>query len=85
MPSLKAIQRGTVSIASGTQSGTVTITPVDVTKSELRYLGGNGLNSSGSVMYIPRLVLTDSTTITATLGTNSSGTTVVLWELTEWN
>lgn len=75
---IKSIQRGTISINA---SGTATISSVNTAKTELRMLGfsvnGTTLNS-----LIPRIALTNSTTITA--NTTSGGeTATVSWELTE--
>lgn len=81
---IKGIQRGTITIATVTASATATITSVAPAKTELRFLGGSGSNSS-SAQQIPRIVLTNATTITATLATNSSGATNLSWELTEYN
>lgn len=82
---IKGIQRGTIAIGGSATSGTATITAVDTTKTEIRFLGGNGFDS-GSSLRIPRLSLTNSTTITATMGaTNGPGATTVAWELTEYN
>lgn len=76
--SAKSIQRGVITVGIGT-TATATITAVDVTKTELRFLGGNtgGGNNSGNA------VLTNSTTITAD-NTGGSGSPKVSWELTEF-
>lgn len=83
---IKAIQRGVVSIASSAYSGTATITAVDTSKTELRFLGGSGLDPAG-VQQTTRIVLTNSTTITATVlyPVYSGETGYASWELTEWN
>lgn len=81
---IKAIQRGTITIATSTSSATATITSVDTAKTEVRFLGGSGVSTGGSA-HVPRIVLTNSTTITASVVTNSSGSTVLSWELTEYN
>ena len=75
---IKSIQRGTITATTG--GATATITPVNTAKTELRFLGGSGTDGTSQGI-VPRLVLTNSTTITAT---TSSGTGVVSWELTEW-
>ncbi len=79
----KSIQRGTISMTSGgSTSGTATITSVDTTKTELRFLGSSN-DFVGDTTQISRVVLTNATTVTASRsGTN--GTTVVSWELTEF-
>jgi hypothetical protein len=79
---IKSIQRGTINATTG--GATATITPVNTAKTELRYLGGSGMDSvSSSRSLVPRLVLTNSTTITATINENSANS-IVSWELTEW-
>ena len=83
MPSgIKSIKRGVISIGTGLSSGTATITAVDMAKSELRFLGGNGLVAGGTETAIPKIVLTNSTTITATIHAISNNANVS-WELTE--
>ncbi len=82
---IKAIQRGTISISIGNTSATATITAVDTAKTELRFLGGSGLDV---VAYanVPRLVLTNTTTITATVQYAAGpAANIVSWELTEYN
>lgn len=82
---IKAIQRGTITIATGTASATATITSVDTTKTELRFLGGSGI-STGPITQIPRLSLTNATTLTVNVINNISVSALVMsWELTEWN
>ena len=79
---IKSIQRGTITATTG--GATATITPVNTAKTELRYLGGSGTdNVSGALTLVPRIVLTNSTTITATVNA-ASGNSFVSWELTEW-
>ena len=79
---IKSIQRGTISITSAT-SATATVTAVDTAKTELRLLGYS-VNNVGSQQHVPRLALTNTTTITATRDTNSGDITVVSFELTEY-
>ena len=80
---IKSIQRGTISMTSGgSTSGTATITSVGTTKTELRMLGASN-DAVADTTAISRVVLTNSTTITATRS-STSGTTVVSWELTEF-
>mgnify|MGYP001570750435 CR=1 FL=1 len=79
---IKGIQRGTIVLSAAT--GTATITSVDTTKTELRHLGqagGAGGEAAGRVL--TNIVLTNSTTITATMGIYSA-TDTVSWELTEY-
>lgn len=84
MPILNSIQRGTVAIASGASSATVTISAVDVAKTELRFLGGSG-TSGTTTLRVPRIELTDSTTITVTILSSAASTLTISWELTEWS
>lgn len=82
---IKAIQRGVISISPGNTSATATITAVDTAKTELRYLGGSGLDQNAYAA-VPRVVLTNTTTITATMQyINGITATIVSWELTEYN
>lgn len=81
--SIKSIQRGTISWDSTMNTGTATITAVNTNKTELRYLGGSGFEQSTFECQVPRLTLTNSTTITAS--TTYNGAATVSWELTEWN
>ena len=84
MPILNSIQRGTVAIASGASSATVTISTVDVAKTELRFLGGSGVSGT-TTLEVPRIELTDSTTITVTIPSTAASTLTISWELTEWS
>ena len=79
---IKSIQRGTILITG--VSTTATISAVDTSKSELRYLGSTydgGGSPTINQSYV-NLVLTNSTTITATK-TSVGGVGTVSWELTE--
>lgn len=81
---VKSIQRGVISVSSGSYSATATITAVDTSKTELRFLGGYGLDV-GAYTNIPRIALTNTTTITATTVLASGATpAMVSWELTEF-
>ena len=82
---IKAIQRGTITIASGATSATATISSVNMAKTEVRFLGGSGPNSEKTITVVPRIVLTNSTTITATVQETSWNGVTISWELTEWN
>lgn len=79
--SIKSIQRGVISLASGgSTSGTATLSPsVDTTKTELRVLG---CTADTSILDLARAVLTNSTTVTATRPATTSNT-VISWEITE--
>lgn len=86
MPAINSIQRGVITIpssGSSNVSATATITSVNVSKSSLRLLGGS-CNSSGNIISYPRLVLTDSTTITATRVETAINNALISWELTEY-
>lgn len=83
MRAIKSIQRGVISIPS--TSATVTITSVNTAKSELRYLGGDGRDGNNIPM-VPRLTLTNGTTITAAgLQDYLAFAAQVSWELTEYH
>ena len=102
---IKSIQRGTITLPSpdsftpSTQAATATITPVNTSKSILYYLGvkngrtsysfgGGSAESSVQAM----IELTNSTTITATIGFNygnnlsisSTFPPTVSWQLVEY-
>lgn len=82
--SIKSIQRGTITIAHPATSNTATVTAVDTAKSLLRLLGA--LSNVDDVRALAHIALTNSTTITATRSTSSSGwSTVVSYELVEYN
>lgn len=82
---IKSIQRGTITITTNNTSATATISAVNTAKTELRYLGGGNYDIAPGAVF-GRIVLTNSTTITAS--PSSSGTlnasVIVSWELTEW-
>ena len=81
MGGIKSIQRGVITISSGSTTNTATITSVDTTKTELRVLGV-GINAN-DVTYLPYAVLTNATTITATRLASPTNVSYVSWELTE--
>jgi hypothetical protein len=76
---IKSTQRGTIDMDNGT-SKTATITSVDTSKTQLRWLGGTAAASGTFIGQ--QLVLTNSTTVTATAASASTG--FVSWELTEY-
>ncbi len=78
---VKSIQRGVITISGGT-SATATISAVVTAKTELRFLGGSGNDSVSQYAIIPRIALTNTTTITATAELTTTAT--VSWELTEF-
>jgi hypothetical protein len=76
---IKSIQRGLITISTSDSSATATISAVNTSKTELRFLGASNTGTT-----LARIELTNSTTITATrIGFNQ--TNIVSWELTEWN
>ena len=79
---IKSVQRGTIVISNGGFSGTATVSAVNPAKAELRFHGGVGYTSGGS-MLIPTITLTNSTTVTASPGGQVAGAMSVNWELTE--
>lgn len=79
---VKSIQRGIISIGATSTTATATITSVVTAKTELRYLGFSTLGTDNG--FSARVVLTNTTTITATKTNASSvASTDVSWELTE--
>lgn len=79
---IKSIQRGTITLSSPDAAVTATVTEVDMQNTTLRLCGLRTDNTSGASAYA-RIVLTNSTTITATrIGT--SNTVIVNYELTEY-
>ena len=80
---IKSIQRGVISLAGVNLTATATITAVDTSKTELRLLGqDSNVNTANFDYVLAHIVLTNTTTITATRVTGS-GTNVISWELTE--
>lgn len=77
---IKSIQRGTISMTSVT-TATATVSSVNTAKSLLTFLGFNTAQLTND--YNPSIVLTNSTTITATRVNNGSSNTTVSWELVE--
>ena len=80
---IKSIQRGVISITGSSTSATATITAVNTGKTELRLLGCSGA-SSAIEQTLSDIVLTNSTTITATRGGGAGTSARVSWELTEY-
>lgn len=73
------VQRGVITIGAGQLTATATVDAVDMDTAELRHLGQTCNPLAIELIY---LTLTDSTTITATRGSSSSGAQSVSWELT---
>lgn len=80
---IKSTQRGVINIPNGTTIAAATISPVLTARTQLRILGGSGLNSGGYLI-VPRIGLTNSTTITAVCNFVVAGHASVGWELTEY-
>ena len=80
---IKSTQRGVINIPDGTTTAAATISPVLTARTQLRILGGSGLNSGGYLI-APRIELTNSTTITATCSFVVAGAVLAGWELTEY-
>lgn len=81
---IKSMQRGIIVIPDNTTTATATISAVNTAKSELRFLGSNGITTAGPVGYVTSSIqLTNSTTLTA----ESTGFVYghsLSWELTEY-
>jgi hypothetical protein len=90
---IKSIQRGSVT-ATNNGTGTVTVTAVDTAKSVLTINAVNGIavgfSSVVSFATSPKMVLTNSTTLTWTGGNSTGYTTTVntapsiAWQLVEY-
>lgn len=79
---IKSIQRGVITMADPATAATATIQAVNTLKTELRFLGTSS-NSGTSNAGFGKVVLTNSTTVTASRdGTN--GNCSISWELTEY-
>ena len=76
---IKLVQRGTKTVAS--TSDTVTVTEVNMDKS---FLTSSWSASSGSLSYfVPTVVLTNSTTLTFTVGAAVQDA-IISWEVVEY-
>jgi len=89
--SIKSIQRGTISRASGDTTATATITAVNTSKSFVNFLGATNDATSTSTAteadvtaITVRVELTDSTTVTLTRGSAVLGTVVASYEVVEF-
>lgn len=82
---IKSIQRGIITITVANTPVTATISAVNTAKTELRYLGGGNADGAPAPVF-GRIVLTNSTTITASPSSSGvlNGNVIVSWELTEW-
>ena len=85
---IKSIQRGTANLPANSSSATVTIAPVDMSKTELRYLSNTTQSASGSGgstdVGFCSINLSSPTTIFVAGNTSSNGNRSVSWELTEY-
>lgn len=79
---IKSIQRGTINATAG--GATATISAVNTSKTELRFLGGGDYMGVTGYPVFARVVLTNSTTVTATASNSNGGICTVSWELTEF-
>jgi hypothetical protein len=82
---IKSIQRGTSAMGAALNTGTVTVSAVDMKKAKLSLLGS--ATTAGSSM--PEIRLTAATAITwkirsATGSGQPDGTNTFSWELIEW-
>jgi hypothetical protein len=83
---INSTQRGVISLAGSTSSGTATISSVNTSKTQLRFLGfSSTAGSSATGRMFPKIELTNSTTVTATRGAAIADDCSISWELTEWN
>ena len=82
---VKSVQRGTIAI-TGATSNTATIASVDVNNCRLKYVGSTYSNVAGTVdKAAVKLVLTNSTTITANVITSpGADTCTVSYEVIEY-
>ena len=86
---IKSIQRGIVTISgANVTTATATIASVNTAKSSLTHLGTIGYDQGGNATADgsanTRLVLTNSTTITAARTFTTSATLAASWELVEY-
>jgi len=84
--SIKSIQRGVIVMAADAEV-TASIASVDITKSSINFLGFSGVydNYQHVSTIFPKLVLTDSTTVTATRHAQYTGDSVsVSFEVIEY-
>lgn len=80
-----SVRRGEITILANATSATATLSPaVNPAKCQLSHFGSRADTTYVNV-YGCTLVLTNSTTITATRGTSSATPVVVSWELIEYS
>lgn len=81
---IRSVQRGTITISNGASTGTATITAVTMLKARLRFLGNDAdPTANGFQEGAVKIVLTNTTTITASR-TNTTGTLIISFEITEF-
>ena len=84
---IKAIQRGTITLANGQLTNTATITTVVPANTRLAYLGNdtanNGAGGTGASDCVVRIDLTNATTVTATR-LSSTDADIVSYEVIEY-
>lgn len=83
---LKRVHRGTIAISSGT-SNTATLSPeVNTSRAFVTWLGTSSTVSADARMHWPTVVLTDASTVTATVNTAVSGfTTTTGYQVAEFH
>ena len=75
---VESVQHGTITIGSGSTSGTATITSVDLTRSAVIYLGTTTTSTTTLLRTLyPRIDLTNATTVTATRASSSTAVLTV--------
>lgn len=77
---IKQIIRGVISIATPSLTNTATISTVVTGKSVISILG----STATATLYGGTVALTNSTTVTATVGQNSTGTTTIGYQVVEY-
>lgn len=70
---LRSVQRGTISVGGAATSVTATITSVDITKASAFFLGYTIAVIAQNNLHHVRVVLTNSTTVTATVAAVGGG------------
>ncbi len=84
---LTSVQRGTITIASGSTSNTATITSVSENVAFFNCLGYRNTNNSAERIdsAFATITLTDATTVTASRTTNDSFNTIVGYQVAEFS
>ena len=83
---VKSVQRGIVGISASAASGTATVTAVDTTKSYV-VSGEWTMSRNGGTPdirdYLPQLVLTNSTTVTANVASGAADAITMPYQVVE--